>query len=124
RDQIGDGTAEVAPVAPGAQGNRSALTLVAVGGGLRNAVACRLSIGLGRIAERAFARRLGRDRLDLARFVRRLGGAILVDVAVVHIYVGGHVGGVAGYRIDRGDVVGDDVLRGQVLVHVHGVVVH
>src|SRR4029079_574589 len=81
--------------------------------GRRGGVSRRL---IGRPRRRGLARRRTRRRLrgvtGVFGEVHRLG---IIDV-------GGHVGGIAGNRVDRRHVVGDDILGAEVLVDVLGVV--
>ena len=46
----------------------------------------------------------------------------MIESAEIHVDVGSHVGGVAGNRVDRGHVVRDDILGGQVLVDILAIV--
>src|SRR6185503_3207999 len=116
RDRAGDGPAEMAPDAANAQGGGTGLGAVA--DGVRGRV---LDRARRRLAGRGAALRSHRLRPGLGEGGRIAGAA--GDIAeVVYVGIGGHVGGIAGDRVDRGHVVRDDILGGQVLVDILAIV--
>ena len=122
RHPAGDGAAEVAPVAAGAQGGGAALGLSRFRwsrvagrlGGRRRAVFRRRA---RRGAARPRARRRGLRCAALAGT-----GAVEHVIGKVDVDVGGHVRRIAGDGVDRGHVVRREVLRHHRLIDVDGVV--